>query len=40
MQAALVASIRRLSALRHLPTSRRLGRDLQRARAAWVLLAP
>ena len=40
MQAALVASIRRLSALRHLPTSRRLGRDLQRARTAWDLLAP
>ena len=40
MQAALAQSTNRLSALRHLPASRRLGRDLQRARAAHDLLAP
>lgn len=40
MQAALAQSAQRLSALRHLPTTRRLGRDLQRARAAHDLLAP
>lgn len=39
MQAALVASAARLAWLRHLPASRRLGRDLQRARAAHDLLA-
>jgi len=40
MQAELAASVRRLRWLRHLPASRRLGRDLQRVRAACDLLAP
>lgn len=40
MQTAVAASVTRLRWLRHLPTSRRLGRDLQRARAAHDLLAP
>lgn len=33
-------SVQRLAWLRHLPTDRRWGRDLQRARAAYDLLAP
>ena len=40
MQAALAHSTQRLSALGRLPASRRLGRDVQRARAAHDLLAP
>ena len=40
MQNALADSARRLAALRHLPSTRRLGRDLQRARAAHDLLVP
>lgn len=40
MQSALRASVERLAWLRHLPSSRRLGRDLQRARAAYDLLKP
>ena len=40
MQSAVAASTARLVWLRHLPTSRRLGRDLQRARTAHDLLAP
>ena len=39
MQAQLHASIRSLHWLRHLPTTRRLGRDLQRARMAYALMA-
>jgi hypothetical protein len=34
----LAHSIARMDWLRHLPQSRRLGRDLQRARAAYDLL--
>ena len=40
VQAVLATSIERMAWLRHLPTSRRLGRDLQRARAAHDLLTP
>lgn len=40
MQAALMASTQRLGLLGRLPATRRLGRDLQRARAAHDLLAP
>ncbi|MGP1682727.1 MAG: hypothetical protein ACTS8S_10420, partial [Giesbergeria sp.] len=40
MQAAVAAGAARLGWLRHLPTDRRLGRDLQRARTAHDLLAP
>lgn len=40
MREAVAASAARLAWLRHLPASRRLGRDLQRARAAHDLLAP
>jgi hypothetical protein len=40
MQAALAASLRRMRWMRHLPTSRKLGRDLQRVRAAYDLLQP
>ncbi len=40
MQAAMATSTQRLGWVRHLPTSRRLGRDLQRTRAAYDLLAP
>lgn len=40
MQAALATSIGRMRWMRHLPTSRRLGRDLQRVRAAYDLLVP
>ncbi len=36
----LATSIGRMAWLRHLPPSRRLGRDLQRARAAYELLTP
>jgi hypothetical protein len=36
----LATSIGRMAWLRHLPQSRRLGRDLQRARAAHDLLTP
>lgn len=38
MQAALASSLHRMRWMRHLPTSRRLGRDLQRVRAAYDLL--
>ncbi|KRB26502.1 hypothetical protein [Acidovorax sp. Root70] len=40
MQALLATSIRRMGWMRHLPASRRLGRDLQRVRAAYDLLVP
>ena len=40
MQTTLAHSIARLAWLRHLPPNRRLGRDLQRARAAYDLLTP
>ncbi|QNP58044.1 hypothetical protein [Paenacidovorax monticola] len=40
MHAVLAHSIARMGWLRHLPQSRRLGRDLQRARAAHDLLTP
>jgi len=40
VRAVLATSIGRMAWLRHLPQSRRLGRDLQRARAAHDLLAP
>ena len=39
MQALLATSVRRMGWMRHLPASRRLGRDLQRVRAAYDLLA-
>ncbi|PJI95732.1 hypothetical protein CLU85_0457 [Acidovorax sp. 69] len=39
MQAVLATSIRRMRWMRHLPPSRRLGRDLQRVRAAYDLLS-
>ncbi len=38
-RSALATSTRRLRALRRLPINRRLGRDVQRARAAYDLLA-
>ncbi|CAN7602827.1 hypothetical protein LJR129_004525 [Acidovorax sp. LjRoot129] len=38
LQAELASSLRRMRWMRHLPTSRRLGRDLQRVRAAYDLL--
>jgi hypothetical protein len=38
LQAELATSLRRMRWMRHLPTSRRLGRDLQRVRAAYDLL--
>lgn len=38
-QALLATSIRRMGWIRHLPTSRRLGRDLQRLRVAYDLLS-
>ena len=38
LQAALASTIARMGWLRHLPASRRLGRDLQRARAAHDVL--
>lgn len=37
VQALLRTSVRQMRWLRRLPTDRRWGRDLQRARAAWVL---
>lgn len=40
VQATLGRSVTRMAWLRHLPQSRRLGRDLQRARAAHDLLTP
>ena len=40
VQTTLNHSIARLAWLRHLPQNRRLGRDLQRARAAYALLTP
>ncbi|MCZ2405211.1 MAG: hypothetical protein LC097_00505, partial [Burkholderiales bacterium] len=40
VRTVLAASAARLAWLRHLPADRRLGRDLQRARAAYDLLAP
>ncbi|MBT9514501.1 MAG: hypothetical protein IV104_19350 [Acidovorax sp.] len=39
MREVLATSVRRMGWMRHLPTSRRLGRDLQRVRAAYDLLA-
>lgn len=40
MQAMLADSVERLRWVRHLPSSRKLGRDLQRVRAAYELMAP
>lgn len=40
MQTVLATSIRRMGWMRHLPQSRRLGRDMQRVRLAYDLLAP
>ncbi len=40
MQAMLATSIHRMRWMRHLPESRKLGRDLQRVRAAYGLLGP
>lgn len=40
MQQVLATSIRRMAWMRYLPASRRLGRDLQRVRAAYDLLMP
>lgn len=40
VRGVLAKSIARMAWLRHLPASRRLGRDLQRARAAHDLLTP
>jgi hypothetical protein len=39
MQEVLRTSVRRMGWMRHLPTSRTLGRDLQRVRAAYDLLS-
>ncbi len=39
MQEVLATSVRRMGWMRRLPASRRLGRDLQRVRAAYDLLA-
>lgn len=39
MQSLLQTSTRRMRWMRHLPTNRRLGRDLQRARMAYALMA-
>ena len=39
LQTTLIDTIERMAWLRHLPTSRRLGRDVQRARAAHDVLA-
>ena len=39
MQTVLATSVRRMGWMRHLPTNRKLGRDLQRVRAAYDLLA-
>ena len=38
LQRTLIDSVSRLGWVRHLPSSRRLGRDLQRARAAYDVL--
>lgn len=38
LQSTLIDSVSRLGWVRHLPSSRRLGRDLQRARAAYDVL--
>ncbi len=40
MQALLATSIHRIRWIRHLPSARTLGRDLQRLRAAYDLLEP
>lgn len=40
LQAVMATSIRRMAWMRHLPQSRRLGRDMQRVRAAYDLLRP
>ena len=40
MQVVLATSINRMGWMRHLPRSRKLGRDLQRVRAAYDLLVP
>ena len=40
VRGVLATSIERMAWLRHLPASRRLGRDLQRARAAHDVLTP
>ena len=40
MRRLLAHSLARMGWMRHLPRSRRLGRDLQRVRAAYDLLAP
>ncbi|MDA8457466.1 hypothetical protein M4R22_22120 [Acidovorax sp. GBBC 3334] len=40
LRAAMQDTVRRLAWLRRLPTDRRWGRDLQRVRAAYDLLAP
>ena len=39
MQQLLQTSTRRMRWMRHLPTTRRLGRDMQRARMAYALMA-
>lgn len=39
MRAVLATSVRRMGWMRHLPTNRKLGADLQRVRAAYDLLA-
>ena len=39
MRDVLATSVRRMGWMRHLPTNRKLGRDLQRVRAAYDLLA-
>jgi hypothetical protein len=39
MREVLATSVRRMGWMRHLPTGRKLGRDLQRVRAAYDLLA-
>ena len=39
MREVLATSVRRMGWMRHLPTNRKLGRDLQRVRAAYDLLA-
>lgn len=40
LQAVMATSIQRMAWMRHLPQSRRLGRDMQRVRAAYDLLRP
>lgn len=40
MREVLATSVRRMGWMRQLPASRKLGRDLQRVRAAYDLLAP